>query len=311
MDKYNREDTVELRINVKDKDGNLVDPSALTLYIYNPSETLKSTVVISSLTHESLGVYYYNYSIPSDAIYGDWRYVFEYVYNILTNKNNEYFAVFDKSLETTKYCTVTDVLDFMQISASATSQPSVAEIENIIIEVMDFIDKHTHHAWRPTLISDEYYDFVGFTPQYERFGDWSDRGRCYMKHREIHAFVSGTHKIEIWNGSAWEDFVSKYTESRTNDYWIDYNRGIIHFANRYPWRMRHSIRLTYLYGGSEIPGSIRRAAKYMVAAELLQSEDMTVLLPEGTSNIPIADKSRMWEEKALKILEPFIEMVSW
>ncbi len=212
---------------------------------------------------------------------------------------------------TAEYCSAADVASFMRISITASSEPSIADVESIIEQIQDTIDAHTHHAWRVARITDEIYNFDGFPRQFERFGDWSDRARIYFKHRSIRQVVPGVHKIELWDGGNWTDIVSTCEEGRNNEYWIDYNRGILHFANRFPWRIRHSIRMTYDYGDSTVHGDIRRACKMLTAAEILQGEDYTVLLPEGSSNIPQQVKSEKWEEKAYNLLDKHVELTSW
>ncbi|RSD36512.1 MAG: Uncharacterized protein CI952_29 [Methanohalophilus sp.] len=205
------------------------------------------------------------------------------------------------------YCTAQDVAKFIGIDVGVDTVPDTSTVEEFIEESEDEIDFYTHHAWRTVRKENEHYNFHGFVAQRERFGDWSDRARIYLKNRNIQQLV----KLEVWDGSHWEEFIGNYTEDRYGDYWVDYDRGIIHFANRYPWRMRHSIRVTYDYGLDSVPKDIKRACTLLTASYMIQQDDYSVLLPEGTSNIPPVNKAKMWEERAYKIMDRHVEIKSW
>ena len=310
MIKHSRGETVECHVKFTNNAGVETDPTSIILKIYDNIGTLKETKELSDLTKTDTGVYYYPYSIPVDAAYGDWRYEYTGVVSGGSVISSAYFSV--DSNDSAHYCSVSDVARFMGgITLSLSSTPSIDDVTDIINMHEDEIDQYTHHSWKPSLIENEHYNFDGFVAQLERFGDWSDRARLYLKHRKIRAFTPGTHKIEIWDGQSWVDFVVKYTEGRGDDWWFDYERGILHFSNRYPWRMRHSVRLTYEYGEDTVHGDIKKACILLTAAYLLQGEDYSMLLPEGTSNIPIADKSVKWQDIAYKLLDRHVELTTW
>ena len=311
MTEYSRNGSVRCEIRVRDENGNLTDPTSMSLIIYNPDDVVSITKAIGDFTRESVGIYYYIHSIAANAEFGDWKY--EFTPTNAGGESNVVASFFVVSASyPARYCSVADVARFMGgITISSSSTPSIDDVTDIINMHEDEIDQYTHHAWRPVLIENEHYNFDGFVAQLERFGDWSDRARLYLKHRNIRNFTSGTHKIEIWDGQSWVDFVVNYEEGRGSDWWMDYDRGILHFSNRYPWRMRHSVRLTYEYGDKVVHGDIKKACIMLTAAYLLQGEDYSVLLPEGTSNIPIADKSVKWTDTAYKLLDKHVELTTW
>ena len=60
--------------------------------------------------------------------------------------------------------------------------------------------------------------------------------------------------------------------------------------------------------GAEVyycPQDIIQAATYLVCAKILKSDDRSVLLPEGTANIPIQSKEELYIRKALDILDRY------
>ena len=70
-------ETIRFKVTVKDFDGNLADVSSNTVKIYSPSGELKQT--FSSATRVSTGVYYVDYTLPTDADVGVWKCVWTVV----------------------------------------------------------------------------------------------------------------------------------------------------------------------------------------------------------------------------------------
>jgi len=100
----------------------------------------------------------------------------------------------------------------------------------------------------------------------------------------------------------YEDYVTLYTEGRGQDYWVDYETGIIYFWSRYPYRIRNAMKISYQWGEYEVPEDIREACVKIVARQLMTSDDYSVLLPEGSSNISQQIKTDIWKEDIEEIL---------
>lgn len=219
--------------------------------------------------------------------------------------------------DTELYCTSREVASFMGRSPFIDStNPTRFEVEDIISDVSDEIDERTHHSWRKTRITEEYHD-VRIQDRYQGYGnypyDYSTRIALYLKHHNIRPFVSGTHKIEVWDGDSWIDFVATYTEGRAQDYWINYDRGIIYFVNRYPLRQRSNVRVTYDYGNTIVEGDIKRAAILLAAAQIVGGkEDLNVVYPQSTMGTVLDTRERWekWNEKAEEILKRHEEFLS-
>jgi hypothetical protein len=186
--------------------------------------------------------------------------------------------------------------------------PSRFTVEDLIERSCDEIDQYTHAAWRRVTVTDEYYNAPEWTPMVDGLGDWSDRARIYLIHRKIRNPIA---KLECFDGNSWVNFITEYTEGRGKDFWIDYDRGIIHFANRYPLRRRQAVRMTYDYGAAVVPADIKNAAIMLVGYNILQSDDRSVLLPEGTSNLSPYNKSAFWYKRAYVILNRYIEIIMY
>lgn len=141
--------------------------------------------------------------------------------------------------------------------------------------------------------------------------------------------------IERWSGSAWqtategswyntlstEEFTqhklsvdlqggsSSGDNARLRDWWMDYEMGIIYFNNSYPFFEWNAVKVSYIYGERYLEKAIEEVATKMVVIDLLMSDDRTVLLPEGTSNIDITAKVQLLQGEIDKILPRYQEMV--
>jgi len=215
------------------------------------------------------------------------------------------------------YCTPREVASFMGRPAfTDTTNPTRYEVEQIIKDVCDQVDEKTHNTWRKTRVTNETHD-VRIQDRYQGYGaypyDYSTRIALYLKHRDIRPFVSGTNKIEVWDGSTWVDFITTYTEGRAQDYWINYERGIIYFVNHYPLRQRSNVRVTYDYGKTSVEGDIRMATILLTAAYIIGGkEDLNVVYPQNVmgSVLDTKDRWEKWIEQADKRLNKHEQIIS-
>lgn len=201
-----------------------------------------------------------------------------------------------------------DPTDQSRLTFDTDTDPTLAEVEAAINRAEDRIDKETNHAWRAVTVTDEYYDLLcDFGRFYKR------QYAIHLKHRKINELVSGTDKIEIWDGSAWVDLVldaNGYTEGRGGDYWVDYNQGIIYLVNKRPWVLENGIRVSYRYGEASVPGDIETACTKLAAIEIAETNDYVVTLPDGVSEYGISSKVDKWQSDVDKILDKRRELIT-
>jgi hypothetical protein len=215
------------------------------------------------------------------------------------------------------YCTSQDVANIIWRAGTgadftASSNPTKDFVEDLINAAEDTIDgpAGANRSWRSTLVTDEIRKYIR-NDAYRGRRWWAYRGKVFLNHRSVRTFVSGTHKIEIWDGSAWVDLIAgAYTEGRAADYWLDYNQGIIYFVNTYPHEIEQGVRCTYAYGEATVPSDIRFACAKMVAIELMRMDDRSILLPEGSSNISLDSKVEMWSKDVERTFGEYTEIVS-
>jgi hypothetical protein len=210
------------------------------------------------------------------------------------------------------YCSAADVARHLQYYNSVTSSrlvfssttfPSLTEVNDMILEMEDFIDEVTNHAWRTQRVNDEIHNYE-YPYDLGRYDRVQDNRSIKLQHRSIRQVVSGTHKLELWDGGSWDDLVANYTEGRDSDYWIDYQGGQVYFVSKYPSRTGNALRATYDYGEATVAQDIRLACALLVAERLLLTSDYHVsdapnAVDEGRN---IRLKSERFYERAMQIL---------
>ena len=185
-----------------------------------------------------------------------------------------------------------------------TTQPTQTQVEDIINEMEDLIDNETFHSWRSTTVSNEYHEIE--LPYTRTTGI-----PIYLSHRFIkEPLASGSDdKLEVYEGDEpWNDWLTDTSkiEGRDQDYWLNYEEGILYLRSwvRYPT----GARLTYRYGEATVPLDIQNACKKLSAAEIIQADDRSIIVPEGADNIPLPDKATKWREEAMQILKRYTEL---
>lgn len=211
----------------------------------------------------------------------------------------------------TVYCSVDDVADLFRKDAafSATSNPSDSTVLNMIRKASDRWDRETRHAWRENTAETEYNS-------YDTHYRW-DAGRPVMLNKlSIRPFDGNKgDKIEVWDGSKWNDWIAdaSYSEGRNQDYWLDHSTGQLYIYDRFVWRGRPQLRVTYRYGEDpptatdtvdggnttytyiESPHDITEAVSKLVAIDLMSSDQHTNLVPGGEGAPSPETAMKRWE----------------
>ncbi len=192
-----------------------------------------------------------------------------------------------------------------RLTFDATTDPLLAEVEDWINDAEDIIDRTCRHAWREVQVTNEYHNLP--------LGQWrfGVEIRVPTTRRPLRTFVSGTDKIEIWNGGEWVELISdaSYTEGRQNDYFIAYESGEIFVRTLRPVLQERSIRLSYKHGESTVPRDIKRAAMLLTALNILENDDYKVILPDNTDKYAIASRVEKFKKEVDEILARHTEII--
>ena len=98
-------------------------------------------------------------------------------------------------------------------------------------------------------------------------------------------------------------------QARLKDWWLDSEMGIIYFNNSYPFFEWNAVKVSYIYGERYVEKAIEEATTKLVAADLLMSDDRSVLIPEGGQNIDLGSKVQLFRQEAEAILGRYKEVV--
>jgi len=91
IEKIEAGETIRIKGTFKDINGTLTDPSNATCTIKDSTDTIK--VDAESMTKESTGVWYYDYTVPADGPTGTWLVTLTGTLGTFTAKNVEAFDV--------------------------------------------------------------------------------------------------------------------------------------------------------------------------------------------------------------------------
>jgi len=197
----------------------------------------------------------------------------------------------------TTYNKVANFLGFPDGYFTTVSTPTIAQVENLIARADSSIELKTGHVWREKTITNEYPTFFS---KYE----YGTGISLDLKQRSIRTIS----KLEIWNGSTWEDWKVTKTEGRNNDYWVDYTNGII-FLVSLRNIFRQGVKVTYTYGENSVPESIEAASTMMTAISLLSNPEFSVVMftEASQNNSRQMEKINFWKEEIRDILAAHVE----
>lgn len=196
------------------------------------------------------------------------------------------------------YTSMRTIKNYLQLTNDFTdsTKPSLNTVMDWIFDAEDEVDGEIKHSWRETSVSNEYHDTNGEWSQYQM--------AINLNNRKIRTFDTDEgDKLEIWNGSDWEDYVTNKTEGRDEDFWVDYENGIIYIRGGYFYFRKKGARITYRYGEASIPRDIKTATTLIVVKDFYLNEDRSNMLPSGEGqNLSYASKIEIIDKKINNIL---------
>ena len=269
MAKYLRASTVKCEISVTDVDG-AIDPTTMPLVIYDPLGVANTTKAIGDLTRTALGVYYYNFAVPADAAYGDWRYEF-----VPANASEEgtvittYFFV--DETDTSLYCSVMDGYRKAGIGNSVIGEGDMADH---IKEAGKEIDTLMGRSFKNSQSVTEWHDIEEL--------DEDDRIKIiFLDKRPIQSITS------MVSYDKTDTAVITWT---SDDYWVDLDIGTIRLKTDEFAQQNHRVKVIYTYGYVTVPTNIRNLVGNIAAMRAITQQiggtydDVTSYsLPSGVS----------------------------
>lgn len=204
----------------------------------------------------------------------------------------------------TDYATPSDVQRILGLEYPFTNNtnPTLADVEATINEAEDEVDDFTRRAWREKTITNEVHDF----PQVPY--NYYTGIPIYLRRESVRDFDTAQgDKIEVWNGTDWIDWVATKTSGRGNDYWLEGEKGILYLRTTATFYRERALRVTYRYGETTVPKTIRGATAKIAASILLLNDDRSGVVDDtGTGqNVSYESRVRMIRGQAFRALDRY------
>ncbi|MEW6295960.1 MAG: hypothetical protein AB1467_06795 [Candidatus Diapherotrites archaeon] len=184
---------------------------------------------------------------------------------------------------TTHYTTPLKVQNLLQLkdAFSASTNPTQSQVINLIHQKENEIDYVLHHSYKLTQETEELRDIKFSYDSY--LGTYIG-----LDHRNIQQLTASEgDSLQLWTGTAWEEWLGVKTEGRNNDYWLDYNKGILYLKAHYSLKPL-GVKITYRYNGgfeTQLNGALTAVA--------------TTITVDSTKGFPIRGWIRINDEEIL------------
>lgn len=209
---------------------------------------------------------------------------------------------------------VTKMLSF-KFTLNPSSRPSDLDVEDLIRRAEDRIDYVTYKSWRFNAVSEE-QNIDPTLQDYNRYG-------VFPRHRNIFK----VYNLTIWDGGQWHQM----NEGRQNDYFVDYDRGMIYFTRlfllpaaygmvgRYfHWgfgEFKMSVKIDYVYGRDLETDRqfhiVEDICTKQVACDMLRHHDYSKFIVSGTDKVPLERKIEMMQKEIDDKLEELKAVTMW
>lgn len=227
-------------------------------------------------------------------------------------------------MATVEYTTAARVGSLLGIEIDTSTKPSQAEVEDWIVDVEDEIDRATHHSWMADgeQVVDEDHDFP--MGRYD-WQDWINGVRIKLDQREIRtatatdgsrildkdATTPSADVLELYLGGSHEDYLVSRTGGRIGYHWVVPNKGWLFVKGIFRRYFPSSVRVTYRFGGTPLPGDIRRLATMMSAERVLEADRTLANVPSSADDagMKVSDLLEKWEKDKARIFARRTEIV--
>ena len=205
------------------------------------------------------------------------------------------------------YTTSTAVATLLGTSFSTSTDPTTAEVNDIIARVEDFVEQVTGRIWT-TATTTELFDTVDETRRGygEPLYSTQDVQKVFfLRNRPAISIES----IQVNSGGlSSENWITRAT-GYAGDALFYGAEGYVWFHNQAPDPGRRNVRIRYTYGVSATPNDIKYATELLVAEEVLNIQEGGQQL----TSVSVGDASYQWGSiseqqeayhgKAMKILQ--------
>ena len=238
-------EVVRLQATYTSTDDNLYDPDTIAIRIYDPTGALRLDGVG---TKQSIGIYNYDYDLPSDAEVGWWSYKYTGVSGTNTDVQKGQFKV--RSPERRLYTQPAYVY-----SRAGQDENFVSEkdVNYFITEAMAEVDALMGQVYDYSTSVTEWFD----TSQPNQNTKVT---KVFLQHHPIRSVTS----VEEYDTNG--DLAVTHA---VGDYYVDLDTGMLGLYTKEFEHQAHRVRVIYAYGYNNIPGPIQQLTTVFAAMKML------------------------------------------
>ena len=244
--------TITLNNTFTDSDGDVYDPDTLSLTIYDAEGTSKKVVTYAAdeIKKTSTGVYYYNYTIPSDSTsQGYWIGVWTVALGTSVDVSEEQF--YTRPSAEKLYISVTEVKNSLMTSGVTMDDNT---IRNSIRMAMGECDLITGRTFTNENTKTEWFDTDQANPN-------TSVTQIFLSKLPVQSVTT----LKEYDTS--KDLVKTYA---TSGYWVDDN-GIVELTTGEFTHQRHRVECVYEYGYTAVPSKISKLCSVIAQIEVMRS----------------------------------------
>lgn len=309
-------ETWRIKWYYRDPDGSIVVPTSLTnnssLYDSaglqrDPTNTANTGAYPFTPTQDVDNGFYVDVAFHSAAATGFWYVTTTYTHEGAKTQNLGFLVTSAGALVGTPglvsgggplYCSVADVTRFMTRNVLPFDENTLltkTDVEEIILQQMEFVDQFCQTTWRARTISLELQDVV--------YSDkWRWHGDYIATTRTTHRPVQNIAKLEVVKGGTYTDITSP--EDRQTTWYADKATGEVFIVGtHFPSVNRKSVRITYTWGHVQIPHTVKEATLRLAAAYIMEGEAFAVDTPETSILGTLDARIDRWQRRAMEILD--------
>lgn len=253
MTEYLYGETVRLGNTFTDTDGDVYDPDTISLTIFDTEGTSKKVVTYtaSEIKRTSAGIYYYDYTIPSDS-----------------TSQGYWIGVWTVTVTATSQVDVSEEQFYARPSAEKL-YISVAEVKNLLMTSgVTMADDTIRNSIRMGMGECDLITGRTFTNENTKT-EWFDTDQANPNTSVTQIFLSKLPVQSVTTLKEYDtskDLVKTYA---TGDYWVDDN-GIVELCTGEFTHQRHRVECVYEYGYTAIPVKVSKLCSILVQVEVMR-----------------------------------------
>lgn len=291
MTEYLYGESIRLGNTFTDIDGDVYDPDTLSLTIYDAEGTLEETVTYAAdeIKKTSIGIYYYDYTIPSDSTsQGYWIGVWTVTVTATSQTDVSEEQFYARPSAEKLYISVTEVKNLLMTSGVTMADDT---IRNSIRMAMGECDLITGRKFTNENTKTEWFNTDQANPN-------TMVNQIFLSKLPVQSVTT----LKEYDTA--KDLVKTYA---TGDYWVDDN-GIVELCTGEFTHQRHRVECVYEYGYTAVPSKISKLCSVIAQIEVMRSymieqdDKVTAFSVPDVSSVTLGE-TYMTAQLAIKELE--------